>query len=140
MMERHPVNETLVVAPQMQPGELAALAAEGFTAVICNRPDGEEPGQPPLGAMRAAAEAAGLAFHHLPVSGGQFPPAAVAAFAAVRRGTPGKVLAYCRSGTRAVTLDALANVSGLTAAERIAQAKAAGYDLSALEERMQAGG
>jgi sulfide:quinone oxidoreductase len=138
MMELRPVDATLVVAPQMQPEELAALADQGFAAVICNRPDGEEPGQPLVDEMRRAAEAAGLAFHHIPVAGGLFPPAAVAAFAAVRRGTQGKVLAYCRTGTRAVTLDALANVGGHSAADRIAQAKAAGYDLSALEERMEA--
>jgi sulfide:quinone oxidoreductase len=128
------------VAAQMLPDEVAALAAQGFTALVCNRPDGEEPGQPALDEMRRAAQEAGLAFHHIQVAGGQFPPAAVAAFAAIRRGTPGKVLAYCRTGTRAATLDALANIHGLTADERIARAQAAGYDLSALAGRMEAGG
>lgn len=139
-MELHQVDASFTVAPQMQPADLAGLAAEGFVAVVCNRPDGEEPGQPSLDAMREAAQAAGLAFHHIPVSGGLFPPAAVAAFAAVRRGTPGKVLAYCRTGTRSITLDALANTAGLSAEARITRAKAAGYDLSALAERMERGG
>jgi sulfide:quinone oxidoreductase len=135
-MELRVIDESLTVAPQMQPEELAALAEQGFAAVICNRPDGEEPGQPMLDDMRAAAQAAGLAFHHIPVSGGLFPPAAIAAFGAIRRGTQGKVLAYCRTGTRAATFDALANVHGLSVAERLARAVAAGYDLSALAERM----
>jgi sulfide:quinone oxidoreductase len=139
-MELKVIDDTLAVSAQMQPEELAALAGQGFAAVICNRPDGEEPGQPALDDMRAAAQAAGLAFHHIPVSGGLFPPAAVAAFGAIRRGTPGKVLAYCRTGTRAVTLDALANVHGLSVAERLSRASTAGYDLSALAERMGAGG
>lgn len=138
-MEIHSVDANFAVAAQMQPDELAALADKGFTAVICTRPDGEEPGQPPLDAMRDAAQAAGLAFHHIPVAGGQFPAAAIAAFGAVRRGTQGKVLGYCRTGTRAVTLDALANIRGLGAGDRIANAKAAGYDLSALAEQMNAG-
>ncbi len=139
-MDLHVIDETLVVAAQMQPEELAALAAQGFAAVICNRPDGEEPGQPPLDEMRRAAQEAGLAFHHIPVAGGLFPPAAVAAFGAIRRGTPGKVLAYCRTGTRAATLDALANIHRLPADERIARAGAAGYDLSAMAGRLAAGG
>lgn len=138
-MELREVDETFAVAPQMQPDELPALAARGFAAVICNRPDGEEPAQPPLDAMRTAAQEAGLAFHHIPVTGGLFPPAAVAAFAAVRRGTRGKVLAYCRTGTRSITLDALANIRGLSTEDRIAHANAAGYDLSALTERMNCG-
>lgn len=138
MMELRIIDETLAVVPQPAPEELSAIAAQGFTAVICNRPDGEEPGQPPLDEMRRAAQEAGLAFHHIPVAGGLFPQAAVAAFGAIRRGTQGKVLAYCRTGMRSVTLDALANVGGISAEDRIARAKAAGYDLSALAERMAA--
>lgn len=138
MMEVRTVDDSFAVAPQMRPEDLAGIAAEGFVGVICNRPDGEEPGQPPLDDMRCAAEAAGLAFHHIPVSGGIFPPPAIAAFAAVRRGTPGKLLGYCRTGTRSITLDALANIGGLSADARINRAKAAGYDLSALSDWMDA--
>lgn len=138
-MELLMIDATLAVAAQMQPEELAGLAAQGFAAVICNRPDGEEPGQPPLDEMRRAAQEAGLAFHHIPVAGGLFPPAAVAAFGAIRRGTHGKVLAYCRTGTRAATLDALANVRALSVEDRLANASAAGYDLAGLAERMAAG-
>lgn len=139
-MELRSVDHSFAVAGQMRPEELAALAAQGFTSVICTRPDSEEPGQPPLDAMRNAAQDAGLAFHHIPVSGGIFPPASVAAFAAIRRGTEGKVLGYCRTGMRAITLDTLANIGGLSANDRIARAQAAGYDLSALAARMEAGG
>ena len=139
-METKQIDDTLAVAAQMQPEDLAALAEQGFVAVMCNRPDGEEPGQPSLDAMRDAAQKAGLAFHHVPVSGGVFPPAAIAAFAAVRRGTEGKLLAYCRTGTRSVTLDALANVYGLGVSERLSRAGAAGYDLSAMAARMEADG
>ena len=138
-MEIRNLDDRFAVAPQMQPDDLAGLAAEGFVAVICNRPDAEEPGQPPLDAMRRAAQEAGLAFHHIPVAGGLFPPAAIAAFAAIRRGTQGKVLGYCRTGTRSITLDALANIGGESAADRIARAKAAGYDLSSLAERLASG-
>ena len=135
-MDLHILAANFAVAPQMQPEELTTLADRGFAAVICNRPDDEEPGQPPLDAMRTAAQEAGLAFHHIPVAGGLFPPAAIAAFAAIRRGTEGPVLAYCRTGTRSISLDALANIDHLSVAERLSRAKQAGYDLSALADRM----
>lgn len=138
-MENRMVDDDFAVASQMQPEDIAGLADQGFVAVICNRPDGEEPGQPPLDDMRRAAQEAGLAFHHIPVAGGMFPPAAIAAFAAIRRGTKGKVLGYCRTGTRSITLDALANIGGQSTEARIARAQAAGYDLSALADRMTSG-
>ena len=136
-MDIRPVSENIAVAPQIRPEDMAELAAQGYVAVMCNRPDGEEPGQPDVATMRAAAEAAGLAFHHIPISSGQFTRPAIEAFAAVRRGTPGKILAYCRSGTRCVTLETLANPDDLPVAERIANAAAAGYDLSSLAAQLQ---
>lgn len=131
-MDIRKVDTDFAVAPQIAPADMAALAAQGFVAVMCNRPDGEEPGQPGVDAMREAAQQAGLAFHHVPVSGGAFPRPALAAFAAIRRGTQGPLLAYCRTGTRSITLDTLANPAGLCVQERLHRAEAAGYDLSAL--------
>lgn len=135
-MEIRPVDEMFAVAPQLQPQDMAELARQGYVAVLCNRPDGEEPGQPLIADMRTAAEAAGLAYHHIPVAGGAFPEAAIAAFRAVRRGTDGKMLAYCRTGTRSITLDTLANHGGLSADARIERAAQAGYDLSPLRDRL----
>ena len=135
-MDIRKVSPGFAVSPQIDVKDLEALARKGYVAVVCNRPDGEEPGQPPLDDLRTASTEAGLAFHHIPVSGGAFPNAAVAAFGAVRRGTQGPLLAYCRTGTRSITLETLANPNGLSAAERIGQAQAAGYDLTALAPRL----
>lgn len=137
-MEIRSVSADFAVAPQIQPGDMAELASAGFTTVICNRPDGEEPGQPTVAEMRDAAQAAGLAFHHIPVSGGAFPAPAITAFGAVRRGSEGKVLAYCRTGTRSITLESLANPHRLSSEEILTQAREAGYDLSAMAERLGA--
>lgn len=135
-MDIRQVSPGFAVSSQIAPADMQALADKGYVAVVCNRPDGEEPGQPPLDELRAAANEAGLAFHHIPVAGGAFPDGAVAAFAAVRRGTGGPLLAYCRTGTRSITLETLANPMGLAAGERLEQAKAAGYDLAALAPRL----
>ncbi|MFZ1742553.1 MAG: TIGR01244 family sulfur transferase [Pontixanthobacter sp.] len=135
-MEIRTVSDRFAVSPQIGPDDVAALADAGFTAIICNRPDSEEGGQPAANNIRTAAEAAGIAFHHLPVSGGEFPDQVVAKFRALRQTPAAKVLAYCRTGTRSITLDTLANPDGLKASIRLEQAKAAGYDLSALADSL----
>ncbi len=134
-MEIREVDEDFAVAGQISPESMARLAERGFVAVICNRPDAEEPGQPGIDAMRAAAQDAGLAFHHIPVSGGTFPEPAIAAFRAVRLGTDGPMLAYCRTGTRSITLETLANPHNRPLSRRLQDAQVAGYDLSAMADR-----
>ena len=54
--------------------------------------------------VRAAAEAAGLKAHHIPVTPGQASKDDVAAFDTAVTSATGKVLAYCRSGGRAQSL------------------------------------
>lgn len=130
------VSDTLTVSPQLGPDDMRAVADAGFRVVICNRPDGEEPNQPTVASLRDAAEATGLDFHHIPVSGGEFPPVAIKAFAKIRGEADGKVLAFCRTGTRSITLDALANIENESADERIERAQRAGYDLSGLRDRL----
>ncbi|GAA3255729.1 hypothetical protein GCM10020258_14430 [Sphingomonas yabuuchiae] len=41
-----PINESVAVAPQIRPEDVAAIKAAGYAAIVNNRPDGEEPGQP----------------------------------------------------------------------------------------------
>ena len=135
-MEIRDVAPNFAVAQQIQPADAAQLAERGFVAVVCNRPDGEEAGQPGVAEMREAAEANGLAFHHIPVSGGQFPEGAVAAFRAIRRGTEGPLLAYCRTGTRSITLDTLANPDDIDPSERLMRTANAGYDLTNLSDKL----
>lgn len=137
-MEIKQVSPSFWVSPQIACDDIAKLQREGFATIICNRPDGEEAGQPAAQDIAAEAAAAGIAFHHIPVAGGAFPPDAVAAFAAARRTATGPTLAFCRTGTRSITLDALANVDGLDAETVIGRAARAGYDLSALRDAIAA--
>ena len=138
-MDIRNVSPGFAVAPQIKPEDIPALAQAGFRTLICNRPDAEEADQPSAAELRKAAEAAGIAFHHIPVAGGEFPAAAIAAFRAVRRGSEGRVVAYCRTGTRSITLEALANPGDLDASQRLERAAAAGYDLAGLTERLGQG-
>lgn len=94
------VAADLYVSPQLQPADMAELAAAGFRTVINNRPDGEEPGQPSADQMRQAAEAAGLKYEFLPVVGNMITEADVIAFDRFLRELPAPAVAFCRSGNR----------------------------------------
>jgi uncharacterized protein (TIGR01244 family) len=124
------LEETVFVAGQIAPADVAEAARKGIVSIINNRPDGEEPGQIAGAEIAAAAEAAGLAYVHIPVAGG-FSEQQVAAMAAALERGP--ALAFCRSGTRSTYLWALARAAGGADAEAlIARARDAGYDLAPL--------
>ena len=125
---KHLDGKTLV-GGQILPEQMQALAAQGVTTIVNNRPDFEAPNQPVSAALGAAAEAAGLAYHHIPVAGG-FSQDQVEAMAEALAASSGKVVAFCLSGTRSTYLWALARAAqGADADLLIAQAAAAGYDL-----------
>lgn len=125
------LTETLAVAAQIDPADCALAAAQGFTGIVNNRPDGEAPGQPTAAAMRAAATAAGLRYADIPVDHSGFAMAQVEAMA-TELGA-GRVLAFCRSGTRSAHLWALAEAHrGADPDTLVAAAAAAGYDLAPL--------
>ncbi|WP_448582847.1 TIGR01244 family sulfur transferase [Thermaurantiacus sp.] len=127
----------LMVTSQIALTRVERLAAAGVKTLIMNRPDGEEPGQPTAAALRAAAEAHGLSFHHIPVSGGHFPAEAVAAMAAALEGSKGPVVAFCRSGARSATLWALGRAGKDPPDAIIAAGQRVGIDLAPLRSRLQ---
>lgn len=131
-MQLKRLTPELSVAPQIALEDLPAAAAAGFTTLICNRPDGEQPGQPDHETMARAAQAAGLRFVFLPVVSGQVTPEHGRAFGEALAQSAGPVLAYCRSGTRSTTLWALSQAGQRPWAEVLQTAAAAGYDLSKL--------
>ena len=98
-------TDRFATAPQIDPNDMAAIAAQGFSTVVNNRPDGEGgPDQPTSDAMALAAQAAGLQYHYLPVISGQITPEQVASFASIVAASTGPVLAFCRSGARSTTI------------------------------------
>lgn len=120
------------VSPQIAPEDVPALAAAGFAAVICNRPDAEVPVELQAGALRAAVEAAGLRFDVLELTHQTMTPENVARQMALVDAAAGPVLAYCASGTRCSVVWALGQVGGMSTDEILAATREAGYDLSGL--------
>lgn len=98
------LTENYAVAEQIQPDDVAEIAAQGFVTLICNRPDDEEPGQAQAHEIAAACEAAGIAFYHVPVSGMPIPAAAVQQHRDAIDASAGPVFAYCRSGQRSMVI------------------------------------
>lgn len=135
-MDIRPLEERLHVSPQIRLEDLPAIAARGYRAVISNRPDGEEPGQPTADQVRQAAKDAGLAFVHIPVRGA-FPAEDVARFAEALDALPQPVFGFCRSGTRTTFIWALSQAGQRPADDIIARAAAAGYDVSPLATQLQ---
>lgn len=125
------IDDSITVAPQIAPEDVAAIKAAGLAVVVNNRPDDEDPGQPSGEAVAAACAAAGLAYHTIPVTHAGFTHAQVVAMIAVLGEADGAVLAYCRSGTRSCHLWALARAGlGDDPDTLIERAADAGYDLS----------
>ena len=134
-----PLDPTVAVAPQITPDDVPAIAAAGYVAIVNNRPDGEEAGQPDGESIRAAAEAAGLAYTAIPVTQAGFSRPQVDAMIAALAAADGPVLAYCRSGTRSCNLWALAGAAqGEDAGALTAKAATAGYDLTGLRPLLDA--
>ena len=135
MLTARAITDTFSVSGQLAPEDIAAAAKAGFTAIINNRPDGEAPGQMSSKDAEAAAAEHGLSYVHIPVRGGQWTFADIAATrAAIDDAASGKLLAYCGSGMRSAAMWALAGVSAgaITPAQAIEAAKHADVDLSGL--------
>lgn len=103
-MDTIPLTPALSAAKQPQPEDFAALAAAGVRTIVNNRPDGEDPGQLTAADAARIAASAGLAYHHLPVTGASLSRSDVERFGQIVETAPGPVLAHCRSGTRSTTL------------------------------------
>lgn len=99
-----PIAPDFSVSPQVRLEDMAAIAAAGFRSVLCNRPDGEEPGQPDAAELGHAALEQGLAFLHVPVASPDIAPADAQAMRAALDRLPKPVLAFCRSGARSTAL------------------------------------
>ena len=136
MTEAKPLTSDISVCAFVPPEKLKDFAGQ-FKTIINNRPDSEEPGQASSAEIEAAAERLGLEYVHIPVVPGQLTDDSIARFAEAVSTKPGPALAFCRTGTRSTTLWALSEAGKRPAEEIIAQAKAAGYDLSALKPRLE---
>ena len=130
MSEFRTISDTMLVAEQIGPADVARAKDAGVTLIINNRPDGEAPGQPLGSAIEEAASESGLDYISIPVSAAGFSLPQVDAMSDALSSAKGKVLAFCRSGTRSTFLWSLAQAKQGADFETIEpQATAAGYNI-----------
>nr|WP_314445297.1 TIGR01244 family sulfur transferase [uncultured Sphingomonas sp.] len=116
--------------------DIAELAQRGYRSIMGNRPEGESDDQPAWAELEAAAAQQGLEARHIPVVMGQITDEQVAEFRDALETLPKPIAVFCRSGTRAALLWALANQANLTVDERIGIAAKEGYDLEPFRQRL----
>lgn len=137
-MDIRPLTPAYAVSPQIEPGDLPALKAAGYTCVIDNRPDGEIPPHLHTEEMRRAVEALGLTFVANPVIGGMLTMDNVTAQRAAIQAASGPVLAYCASGNRSSVVWALALAGTRPADDLVGIPARFGYQLDHLRPQIEA--
>jgi uncharacterized protein len=144
------IDECFSTAAQIRLDDVASIAALGFKTLINCRPDGEADAQQPSSAdIAALAEQYGLQYAYFPVISGTSGEEYAGEMAATLSNTPLPILSFCRSGTRAGKLYALAQTIQATKAQAMtaialetatentqSQTHATNFKLTAFESRV----
>lgn len=135
------LTDTVLVSPQISVEDVTRAKEMGVSFILNNRPEGESADQTAGDDIAAAAAAAGIGYAAVPVNHSGFAPWQLdgmdEALGNVAQG--GKLLAYCRSGTRSTLLWALARARAGDNPDALSDiASVAGYDLSPVRQIMDA--
>ena len=135
------IQNNVFASPQIGISDIATAKEQGITIIVNNRPDGEEPTAPQSAEIEAAAKAAGMSYIGIPITHAGFSRPQIDAMRAQLdqiETDGGKMLAYCRSGTRSTLLWSLAEASkGESPRVIAAKAADAGYDVSPISMMLE---
>ncbi|MBN6528433.1 TIGR01244 family protein [Acinetobacter pittii] len=135
-MELKRVNQDFYVAGQITANDIVKIADQGIKTLICHRPDGEGADQPNVIEIEEAAQRHGLNVIYQPITGGKITDQQVTEFKQLYQNAQKPVLAYCRSGMRAISLWALAEVAPQDAALLVESGNKLGFNLKGLVPRI----
>lgn len=99
-MDIQTLAKGISVSAQIEPEDLKRLKREGFTDIVCNRPDEEHVEGPTSGVISKMADRLGLRFHYLPIQPNEDFSNQSQTLHGLLREKGVKVLAYCRTGNR----------------------------------------
>ncbi len=136
-MDIRPLSETFAVSPQIEPEDVAAIKAAGFTTVVCNRPDMEVPPDLQADAVRRAVEAAGMRFVLNPLSHGSLSMDHIETQGRALAEAEGPVFAYCASGNRSSILWALSQAGKVPTGALVEAGARAGYNLEMVRPQIE---
>ena len=132
------LTPVFAVSPQITAQDVAAIAAMGFRVIVAVRPDGEGAGDPSADDIARMASAEGLTFRYAPASSHELTePATVSRFETSVEGLEGPVLAYCKSGTRAAIVWAMAAARYHPVACVAVALRKAGVDPDLIEDELR---
>ncbi len=137
-MELNQLTPKLFVSPQIAKSDVAEIAAQGFTNIINNRPDGEGEDQPASLHLLTTCSSQGIHYRYIPVAGDAITEKDILEFREALDGAQGRTLAFCRTGTRSTKLWALSHTDIHEPDDLIAIAAQAGYDIKGLKPALEA--
>ena len=129
----HKVEEKFFVAGQIFPSDIKGMKEQGFQNIVCNRPNGEEEGQPIYEEIERTCNENHIKCFFIPISPGEIDPGKVFELNSIIQEEK-KTLAYCRTGNRSITQWAFANAKDLDVEIILDKCKNAGFDLNNLKE------
>lgn len=100
MLRIKKLDERVTAAYQIAPEDVPAIAAAGYRCIMCNRPDGEDDGQPDFDEIEEVAEQYGLEARYVPMGSRDLNLRALENFQRAMDEVDGPILAYCRTGSR----------------------------------------
>ncbi|SFT60609.1 TIGR01244 family sulfur transferase [Halomonas saccharevitans] len=138
-MQIQHLESGFAIADAVTPADLDEIARRGFRAVICNRRPGEAEDHPDDRPLKARAAELGLAWRCIPVTPGDYGETDIAAFSQSLDELPAPILAFCRTGKRAVHLwaHARSREAGCDIPALLAAAHAAGHDPQPIREMLK---
>tara|TARA_B100002019_G_scaffold102357_1_gene88220 strand:+ start:54 stop:473 length:420 start_codon:yes stop_codon:yes gene_type:complete len=127
------VTNCFYVSPQIDVDLVRLAKKQGFHQIICNRPNNEEYNQVDYEMIETEAIEQGLEFHFIPISSGNIDLEAIQKTRQILSEKK-KTLAYCRTGTRCITLWACAKASCRCPNKILQDVRDAGYNLDYLRD------
>lgn len=138
MQDYKAITSKFSVADALSSGDLEKLQAIGFSTIVNNLPDEEVTNGFTSSKARAEAEALGIGYIHLPVTGLTLGDQDIIdGFANILLDPQAPIFAHCKTGTRSAILWGLASSQSSEPGDVLRQLELAGFELDYLDDEFE---